>query len=80
MNSWQRLHLRLSPSGRRPRRPPRPGGLTEPGYKTPHTSWGVPDLQGFWSNTSFTGMQRPAGATKLVLSEEEAAALARRNI
>lgn len=54
--------------------------LTEPGYKTAHTSWGVPDLQGFWSNTSFTGMQRPAGATKLVLSEEEAAALAKRNI
>jgi hypothetical protein len=53
---------------------------TEPGYKVPHTSWGAPDLQGFWNNTSFTGMQRPAGATKLVLSEEEAAALARRNI
>jgi hypothetical protein len=55
-------------------------GLTEPGFQTPRTSWGVPDLQGFWSNTSFTGMQRPQGATKLVLSEEEAAALARRNI
>src|SRR5688572_12910575 len=55
-------------------------GLTEPGYQTPRTGWGVPDLQGFWSNTSFTGMQRPAGATKLILSEEEAAALARRNV
>ena len=55
-------------------------GLAEPGYQTPHTSWGVPDLQGFWSNSSFTGMQRPAGATKLVLSEAEAAALARKNV
>jgi hypothetical protein len=55
-------------------------GLTESGYKAPQTKWGVPDLQGFWSNTSFTGMQRPAGAAKLVLSEEEAAALAKRNV
>ncbi len=55
-------------------------GLTEPGYQAPHTGWGVPDLQGFWSNTSFTGMQRPAGATSLVLSEEEAATLAKRNV
>ena len=54
-------------------------GSTEPGYQTQRTAWGVPDLQGFWTNTSFTGMQRPAGAAKLVLSEEEAAALARRN-
>src|SRR5689334_907060 len=55
-------------------------GLTEPGYQAPHTLWGAPDLQGFWSNSSFTGMQRPQGATKLVLNEEEAAALARRNV
>ncbi len=48
-------------------------------YQKPKTSWGVPDLQGFWSNTSFTNMQRPAGTTKLVLSEQEAAALTRRN-
>ena len=53
---------------------------TEPGYKTPHTSWGAPDLQGFWSNASLTGMQRPAGASGLVVSEEEPAKLAKRNI
>ncbi len=51
-----------------------------PGYQTPRTSWGVPDLGGFWTNTSLTSMQRPATASKLVLSEEEAAALARRNV
>jgi hypothetical protein len=55
-------------------------GLTEPGFKPPHTGWGAPDLQGFWSNSSFTGMQRPAGADKLVLNEQEAAALAKRNV
>ena len=51
-----------------------------PGYAPPKTSWGVPDLQGFWSNASLTGMQRPAGASGLVVSEEEAAKLAKRNI
>jgi hypothetical protein len=41
-------------------------------YQKPKTSWGAPDLQGFWTNTSLTAMQRPAGADKLVLNEEEA--------
>ncbi|HVY88245.1 MAG TPA: hypothetical protein VG942_05210, partial [Hyphomonadaceae bacterium] len=54
--------------------------LTSPGYQTPHTTWGVPDLQGFWSNASLTTMSRPAGAKKLVVTEEEAQALAKRNV
>jgi hypothetical protein len=49
-------------------------------YQKPRTSWGAPDLQGFWSNTSLTTMQRPAGASGLVMSEEEAVRFARRNI
>jgi hypothetical protein len=53
---------------------------TEAPYQKPKTSWGAPDLQGFWSNTSLTGMQRPAGATGLVMTEEEATRLARRNV
>ncbi|HOZ28300.1 MAG TPA: hypothetical protein PK080_13115, partial [Hyphomonadaceae bacterium] len=48
-------------------------------YAKPKTSWGVPDLQGFWSNTSFTSMQRTPLTTKLVLSEQEAASLVHRN-
>ena len=48
-------------------------------YTKPKTSWGVPDLQGFWTNTSFTSMQRTPLTSKLVLSEEEAASLTRRN-
>jgi hypothetical protein len=55
-------------------------GDAEPGYVKPKTSWGAPDLQGFWSNTSLTGMQRPAGAEKLVMNQDEAAKLARRNV
>ncbi|MEZ6030781.1 MAG: hypothetical protein R3C46_13645 [Hyphomonadaceae bacterium] len=53
---------------------------TKPGYETPRTTWGVPDLGGFWTNTSLTTMQRPAGAEKLVLTEDEALRLARRNV
>jgi len=55
-------------------------GDAAPGYVKPKTSWGAPDLQGFWSNTSLTTMQRPAGAEKLVMTEEEAKKLANRNV
>src|SRR5262245_51142497 len=63
-----------------------PGALAQaaptaaPGYVKPKTAWGAPDLQGFWSNTSLTTMQRPAGADKLVMNEEEARRLANRNV
>ncbi|OYX47138.1 MAG: hypothetical protein B7Y90_13720 [Alphaproteobacteria bacterium 32-64-14] len=42
-----------------------------PGYAAPKTSWGAPDLQGFWNSTSITSLQRPPGVDKLVVSEEE---------
>ena len=44
-----------------------------PGYTPPKTSWGVPDLQGFWSNASITDMQRPPQYPNLVLSDAEVA-------
>ncbi len=53
---------------------------TAPVDKSPRTSWGAPDLQGFWTNTSLTTMQRPAGAEGLVLDEAAAERLARRNV
>ena len=52
----------------------------EPKYEPPKTSWGVPDLQGFWSSASLTTIQRPAGATALIVSDEEANKLFNRNI
>ena len=55
-------------------------GPTGDAYKKPMTNWGVPDLQGFWSNASLTTMQRPAGATSVVVSAQEAATLAKRNV
>ena len=47
-------------------------------FTQPKTSWGVPDLQGYWNNTSLTSMQRPSTASKLVLTEQEAISLARK--
>ena len=39
-----------------------------PGYDTPKTTWGAPDLQGFWNNTSITSLQRPGGVDGLSTS------------
>jgi hypothetical protein len=44
-------------------------------YAPPKTSWGVPDLQGAWTNSSVTKLARPAGVDKLVLTPEEARAI-----
>ena len=55
-------------------------GNTAPGFETPRTSWGVPDIGGFWTNTSLTAMQRPAGAEKLTMTAEEAEKLTHRNV
>ncbi|MEZ6030168.1 MAG: hypothetical protein R3C46_10510 [Hyphomonadaceae bacterium] len=48
-------------------------------YTPPRTSWGVPDLQGVWNNTSLTGMERPETASTVVVTREEADQLARRH-
>ena len=52
----------------------------EPKFDPPKTSWGVPDLQGYWSSASLTSMQRPAGASGLIVSDEEASKLFNKNI
>src|SRR5262244_3364632 len=49
-----------------PKRPP----AKPPVVKTP---WGDPDLQGVWNDATSTPLQRPNGASKDVLSDEEAA-------
>ncbi len=52
----------------------------EAGYVTPKTSWGAPDLQGFWNNTSITSLQRSPDAKALVVTEKEANRLVNRNV
>jgi len=44
------------------------------GWEAPFTGWGVPDLQGIWTNATLTPIERPDGlGDKAVLSNEEAA-------
>jgi len=49
-------------------------------YTPPKTSWGVPDIGGAFSSASLTSMSRPAGATGLIVSQEERDKLFNRNI
>jgi hypothetical protein len=41
-------------------------------YKAPRTADGQPDLQGYWSNTTYTPLLRPANVTKPFFTGEEA--------
>ncbi len=43
-------------------------------YRTPRTSDGKPDLQGFWTNASVSRMDRPNGYP-LIINDEQAASL-----
>ena len=40
-------------------------------YKTPRTADGQPDLQGFWTNSTYTPLERPANVTKEFYSPQE---------
>jgi hypothetical protein len=42
------------------------------GYKAPRTPDGQPDLQGYWTNTTYTPLQRPEGITRDIFTREEA--------
>ena len=41
-------------------------------YKAPRTPDGQPDLQGFWTNSTYVPLERPKGVTKEFYNEEEA--------
>jgi hypothetical protein len=56
------------------------GQRHEAGYKAPKTAWGAPDLQGYWNNTSLTGLQRGPDAKSLALTPAQADRLVNRNI
>ena len=47
-------------------------GAAKP-WKVPRTPDGQPDLQGFWSNTSYVPLERPKNVTKEFYTPEEAA-------
>ena len=46
-------------------------------YTAPRTPDGQPDIQGFWSNQTYTPLQRQEGVTKAFYTPEEVAAIAR---
>ena len=39
-------------------------------YKAPRTPDGQPDLQGFWTNSSYVPLERPKGVTKEFYTKE----------
>jgi hypothetical protein len=43
------------------------------GYRAPRTSFGAPDLQGLWTNSSITMLQRPPFFKALIATDAEAA-------
>ncbi|MEE2637616.1 MAG: hypothetical protein VYE68_10320 [Acidobacteriota bacterium] len=44
-------------------------------YVAPRTQYGDPDLQGFWTNQTYTQLERPDGVNNPFYTEEEAAAI-----
>src|SRR5436309_9566359 len=40
-------------------------------YTAPRTAGGQPDLQGFWTNTTYTPLQRPNNVTKEFFTPQE---------
>jgi hypothetical protein len=47
-------------------------------YKAPRTPDGQPDLQGFWTNSTYVPLERPKGVTKEFYTEEEAKEMEKR--
>jgi hypothetical protein len=49
----------------------RPAATTAKAYKAPRTPDGQPDLQGFWSNATYTPLERPQNVNKEFFTPEE---------
>ena len=47
-------------------------------WKVPRTPDGQPDLQGFWTNTTYTPLERPKNVNKEFFTEQEALEMAKR--
>jgi len=56
-----------------------PVALAQAAYTPPKTSWGVPDLQGVWSNASITKLTRMAGTNTLVLTPAQVAEIEKKD-
>jgi hypothetical protein len=68
--------LPLAAQTKTPAAKPAPGAKA---WTAPKTAWGHPDLQGVWTNTTTTPLERlPEAADKQVLTDEERADLAKK--
>jgi len=50
---------------------PKPAVVTKSGWRMPRTPDGQPDLQGFWTNTTYVPLERPKNVTKAFYAKEE---------
>jgi len=64
-------------AGQAPSAAARTNGSPAAAYTAPRTPDGQPDLQGFWTNTTYTPLERPKDVTKEFYTREEALALAK---
>ncbi len=48
-------------------------------YKPPRTTWGVPQLDGVWTNASLTSLQKSSAASAVTVTEAERAQLLSKN-
>ncbi len=67
------LGLALAAPGRAAAQEPAGSGQAEESYQVPRTRDGHPDLQGFWSNQTYTPLERREGVTGAFYTPEELA-------
>jgi hypothetical protein len=60
------------------RNPPKPAVPAKSGWTVPRTPDGQPDLQGFWTNTTYVPLERPKDVTKAFYVKEEMAEVIRK--
>ena len=67
-SGWTSLH---SPPAQAQQKPATGAPATRGEWKAPRTSWGHPDLQGFWTNTTTTPLERPGDLKEAVLTADD---------